>query len=341
MRAEGLAASVFALKLGRGGIVGTLPMCFRLLLLFGLPLFAGAAPAQVSSIGQFSGDMFEGFESQTVGACVTPDVFGGSAALCSGGGSMNVSSGWNFFCTIQPHGGTEFVGSTSGAATFAFSEPVRRFGGWFGTNGSQGTVSVRLYDDVMGLISSEVANVTADCNWYWNGWESQEPVYVIEIENSVHNGCHVMLDDLQAISFFGLGTNFCTSQINSTGNASSIFGVGSTSIAANDLILRADNVPVGEPGIFYYGPIEASQPFGNGIRCIGLAGPGTIVRLFPFDIAASTGLLSHALDVANPPSIVGQIDPGETWKFQAWFRDPGGGGAGFDLSNGLSVPFTP
>ena len=35
----------------------------------------------------------------------------------------------------------------------------------------------------------------------------------------------------------------------------------------------------------------------------------------------------------------GKILPGETWHFQAWFRDPAAGGAFFDLSNALSVTF--
>ena len=34
----------------------------------------------------------------------------------------------------------------------------------------------------------------------------------------------------------------------------------------------------------------------------------------------------------------GQIDPGDLWHFQFWYRDPG---AGFNLSNGLRVEFCP
>jgi hypothetical protein len=50
-------------------------------------------------------------------------------------------------------------------------------------------------------------------------------------------------------------------------------------------------------------------------------------------------VLSHALDFGNPPALSGQITAGSTWHFQAWFRDPGAGGAFFDLSNGLTITF--
>ena len=72
-----------------------------------------------------------------------------------------------------------------------------------------------------------------------------------------------------------------------------------------------------------------------GFRCIG----GTVYRL---DVTvAVAGVLSHALDVTDPPSPGGQITAGSTWNFQAWFRDPAGGGAAFNLSDGLNVTFSP
>jgi hypothetical protein len=49
------------------------------------------------------------------------------------------------------------------------------------------------------------------------------------------------------------------------------------------------------------------------------------------------GIAGHAAD--HFPS-TGAIDPGDTWRFQAWYRDPAGPcGTGFNLSNGLEVTF--
>jgi hypothetical protein len=37
----------------------------------------------------------------------------------------------------------------------------------------------------------------------------------------------------------------------------------------------------------------------------------------------------------------GVLVPGSTWRFQLWYRNPAGGGAGYNLSNGLRVRFCP
>ena len=36
-----------------------------------------------------------------------------------------------------------------------------------------------------------------------------------------------------------------------------------------------------------------------------------------------------------------EVDPGETWRFQCWVRDPPAGGATFNLTNAVSVDFIP
>jgi hypothetical protein len=49
--------------------------------------------------------------------------------------------------------------------------------------------------------------------------------------------------------------------------------------------------------------------------------------------------MTRSLDFTNPPSPAAQITAGSTWYFQTWFRDPGFGPAGFNLSNAVEVPF--
>ena len=132
-----------------------------------------------------------------------------------------------------------------------------------------------------------------------------------------------------------IGSNYCLSVTNSTGSAATIGAVGSTSVAANDVLLRAATVPQ-QPGIFYYGVNQVQLPFGNGFRCVG----GTIGR-FGFTTPDAAGVLSWTIDITDPPTAGTQITPGSTWNFQAWFRDPAAGGGLFNLSDGLSISFTP
>ena len=50
---------------------------------------------------------------------------------------------------------------------------------------------------------------------------------------------------------------------------------------------------------------------------------------------------STEVDLLNIP-LFGSIVAGETWNFQAWYRDPQGPCGGFfNLSNAVSVTFTP
>ena len=56
-------------------------------------------------------------------------------------------------------------------------------------------------------------------------------------------------------------------------------------------------------------------------------------------VLAVNNRLIHKLDMGSPPTGSGQITAGSTWYFQAWFRDPLGGGSGFNLSDGRVVYF--
>lgn len=128
-----------------------------------------------------------------------------------------------------------------------------------------------------------------------------------------------------------LGSNYCLSGL----NLAYISATGSTSVAANDVLLRADWVPQNQFGIFYYGNNQIEVPFGLGYRCVG--GTTGVFRLGPPVNSGSDGVMLFALDLTAPPLPNGQITAGSTWNFQAWFRD----GTLFDLSDGLSITFTP
>ena len=136
-----------------------------------------------------------------------------------------------------------------------------------------------------------------------------------------------------AASPCGIGANFCSSAPNSSGGRAIMGATGSVSVADNALILGARPVPNDAPGIFFFGNSPVDLPFGNGRRCIG----GQSYRL---QLTRANGaLLSHTLDFDQ--GVASVILPGSTWHFQAWFRDPSAGGAGFDLSDGFHVNFMP
>ncbi|MAF67090.1 MAG: hypothetical protein CMJ84_15710 [Planctomycetes bacterium] len=147
-----------------------------------------------------------------------------------------------------------------------------------------------------------------------------------------------LLPPLAAPSFAGdPGTNYCTSLPNSTGGAALMSAEGSSGVEANDIVLHAGPVPAGQFGIFFYGSVAVEVPFGNGVRCVE-TGNGEPFRLYPA-VPTAPGVMTYELDLEDPPVPAAQIHPGSTWYFQAWFRDPAGGGATFNTSDGYRITF--
>lgn len=104
---------------------------------------------------------------------------------------------------------------------------------------------------------------------------------------------------------------------------------GSSSLTVNNFALSAQPVP-DQPFVFFHGQFLNQVPFGDGFLCIG----PPIVRLLPAGFA--TGYLaSRPVDLATEGFMPG------TYYFQCWFRDPGIGGSGYNLSDALEVQFVP
>jgi hypothetical protein len=131
---------------------------------------------------------------------------------------------------------------------------------------------------------------------------------------------------------------------NSTGSGAQLAGSGSPSVSADDLQLTVTSLPANQFGILYMGPDTSEIPFGDGNRCVDGGGVG----LFRYDVfnggtggtwTEGPGIIGFAQ--GNFP-VTGHIAGGQTWHFQAWYRDPTGPcGLGFNLSNGYGVTFTP
>ena len=109
----------------------------------------------------------------------------------------------------------------------------------------------------------------------------------------------------------------------------SLVAGGCTSATAGELRLRATPVP-NEAGIFFFGPTPAQIPFGDGWLCI----TGGILRL-PV-VQAAGGALSQNVFLGDLPFAIGDV-----WNVQGWFRDPAAGGAGFNLTDALTLTVGP
>lgn len=131
---------------------------------------------------------------------------------------------------------------------------------------------------------------------------------------------------------------------NSRGHGARLHAAGSASVASDDLRFATLILPSSQSGVLFMGTEAIEVPFGNGLRCIGEAGSG--VHRFPVRVTTNWGTHLEGPGVVGfthaqfPPS--GRIQPGDTWLFQTWYRDPTGPcGQGYNVSNALSIHFEP
>jgi len=131
-----------------------------------------------------------------------------------------------------------------------------------------------------------------------------------------------------------IGVAYCVGSPNSVGPGAQLVALGSDVVASNDFRLRSEGLPAGVPGIHFFGPIQVQFPFGDGFRCVG----GATSRIQPVNHADGAGVMDRLLDLTSPA--LAQVVSSSDWSFQLWYRDPAGpGGAGFNLTNGVSVSF--
>jgi hypothetical protein len=131
---------------------------------------------------------------------------------------------------------------------------------------------------------------------------------------------------------------------NSSGHGALLSGVGSTSVAADDLVLTTVDCPPQNFGLYFMGASTfAPIQLGDGLACT-----GGVFRYFPA-IARADGILTLTSPIAS--AYPGAIQPGDTRHFQSWTRDFSCGpppapcvspcGRNSSVSNGYSVVFTP
>ena len=131
--------------------------------------------------------------------------------------------------------------------------------------------------------------------------------------------------------------NYCLTSPNSAGPGALMSWQGTPSLTTNDFLLVASDCPPDQLLMFYYGAGETQVVFGNGWLCASAGGVG-VFRFSPL-LIDMLGFAVLKVDFTQPPvgGGPGQWLPGNTWYCQGMYRDPAGGGARFNLTDGLRV----
>ena len=200
-----------------------------------------------------------------------------------------------------------------------------------------GDIDIFLRDACGGSVLAQGISATDNEHVQWVNTTGSLAVLQLEVQvwSGSDGDCNTYGLYLDSSATACNASNFCSSTPNSTGGAALMSSNSECHVADNDFVLQAMPVP-SQPGLFFFAANQVAGgsglPFGNGRRCVGAGSIQRLPIVFP-----SGGVLTYALDFTSPYGAA--IVPGSTWYFQAWFRDPAGGGSFFDLSDGLSMTF--
>jgi hypothetical protein len=129
---------------------------------------------------------------------------------------------------------------------------------------------------------------------------------------------------------------------NSTGTGALLSrAAGSTSVSSDDLVLATNQLPANKLGLAFMGGAPKNLPFHDGRLCVGPGAAG--IFRYPLQSSGPSGAMALGPGIVAqsqifPPSV--RIQPGSTWFFQSWYRDPAGPcGTGSNLSNAARVTF--
>jgi len=142
-----------------------------------------------------------------------------------------------------------------------------------------------------------------------------------------------------------IGASYCNPSVpNTTGSSATLIAGGSASVSANDVTLTAEQLPANQFGFFLTSQTQGlvANPGGSqGNLCLG----GTIGRyVAPGQIknSGAGGAFDLVLNLTQTPAgpAFVSINAGESWNFQAWFRDIGPMGQPWsNFTDGRTVTF--
>jgi hypothetical protein len=130
--------------------------------------------------------------------------------------------------------------------------------------------------------------------------------------------------------------------LHSFGQGGKLSATGTASVAVDSVVLTGTNMPPSTTVLFFQGTLPtaagAGAVFGDGLRCAS----GTVVRLGSKTVTGGTASYPAVGDASV--SVKGQIPAGGgTRNYQGWFRNQATfcTTAVFNLTNGLTIPWTP
>jgi len=158
------------------------------------------ASADVVPVGEFAGEMWEGFENiGTPGSYSPLPIFEGNGSMIDSLANMAVIA-YNWYGPageVLPYNGNYMGGTPAGSTLFDFSTPILAFGGQFNTVSDVADGTIKFFDVEGALLEELTYNVTP-ATWGWQGWVSDTPIGGIEVIKSGPFGNMPMeYDDLQ------------------------------------------------------------------------------------------------------------------------------------------------
>jgi hypothetical protein len=255
-----------------------------------------------------------------------------------GGGAQSLEQAIHFYEGAMPNPGAPIFSLPGPVLSDGFINEFDVSSFNIVANSSPVTITIELAND-SSIFGAAPAHDGAGCSFGKN--------VIFAIPGGWNDGCALGITGnwvvqlhYESVNCGGPSSNYCPLTPNSAGLGASIGFAGSASIAANDLILTAEDLPSNQIGLFFYGPSQIQVPFGDGNRCVG----GVVSRLNPpvptdlFGNAFRAVDYSHVGISGGPNPIVNM----STFNFQFWFRDPAAMSAsGFNLTNGLEITFQP
>ncbi len=341
-------------------------------------LFAGAAPlaallilgvsasAQINSAVPFNGQYTNGFEKvSSVQSGYSPNpIFLGRGDYHSA--STTITKNWAFGCTMNPHGGSQFVGDTSGLFWFDFDMGPTRFGGYFGSNQPNGPLhlDVSFIGTGGALLGTDSITIQNNCGWQWVGWEfvsmnvlrievvtTPGPGYLmmddLNLDLPINSGCSVSYcigdgtDGECPCSNYGDPGHGCASNVSPRGGRlTESISNGCSFVMGSMNGLVAKEVTPNELGLFIEG--KSAQNLGQGTM---FADGRLCVSAFSklqFVVADSVGVAATTVDLPTAAMNTGSWVGDEAY-YQFIYRTPGAVsacGGQWNLTNGVHWTWT-